>query len=258
MGVTSAKIKVYGLGTQMMPTPGPEIYEQSFTPVEGCNHIFLTNPVVIDGSDIAIGAEFIIDSAFAGVGAIGCDSSGNIPYGDWYNYGEGWVRLSITNPEIACNWCLIAIVDGTPIEPWMHFNYNEGAINPDDSLIIITHFGADNIQLNDSKTGKINISSNDPDNQLMVINVQVNFTLSINENNDIEIELYPNPAADYVNITSDNIKKVEIYNISGQKIFEQKYNHTPIIIPTDNFTTGTYLVKIFTKKGIAFKKVINQ
>jgi len=258
MGVTSAKIKVYKLQNQLMLTPGPEIYEQSFTPIEGCNHILLTNPVMIDGSEIAIGVKYVIDSAFAGIGSIGCDSSGILPYGDWYEYGEGWKRLSITNPELACNWCIKAIVDGTPIDPWMHFDYNSGSIQPQDSLTIITHFGADDIQLNDSKTGKIIIISNDPDTLKTIIPVQVNFTLSINENNNLEIALYPNPATENLNITCENIIKVEIYNLSAQKIFEQKYNDTHITIPTNNFRTGTYIVKIFTNKGVTSKKVIIQ
>ena len=258
MGVTSAKIKVYGLRTQLFPTPGPEIYEQSFIPVEGCNYISLTSPVVIDGSDIAIGAEFIIDPDFAGVGSIGCDSSSNSPYGDWYNTGEGWTRLSITNPDLSYNWCIEARVDGTPIEPWMHLNYSTGAINSHDSLNIITHFGADDIQLNDSKAGRINIFSNDPDTELIVINVQVNFTVSVNENNAIDIQLYPNPANEYVNVTSKNIIKVEIYNLLAQKIFEEKCNDSHITIPTNNFKAGTYIIKIFTEKGSASKKVIIQ
>ena len=258
MGVTSAKIKVYGLRTQMAPIPGPEIYEQSFIPVEGCNYISLTDPVVIDGSDIAIGAEFIIDSAFAGIGSIGCDSISNSPYGDWYNTGEGWTQLSITNPDLNYNWCIEARVDGTPIKPWMNFNYNSGAINPHDSLDIITHFGADDIQLDDSKTGRINIFSNDPDTELVIINVQVNFTVSINENNIIEIQLYPNPADEYVDIVSENIIKVEIYNLLAQKIFEQKYNDPHIKIQTSNLKSGTYIIKVFTKKGEASKKVIIQ
>lgn len=258
MGVTSAKIKVYGERAQLMPIPGPEIYEQSFTPVEGWNHISLTNPVVIDGSDIAIGAEFVVDSAYAGVGSISCDSSGNSAYGDWYNYGEGWIRLSITNPELNFNWCIKARIDGTPIEPWMHSNYITGAINPHDSLNIITHFGADGIQLNDHKTGRIYILSNDPDTEQIVINVQVNFTVSVNENNTIDIQLYPNPANEYVNVTSENIRKVEIYNLLAQKIFEEKCNDSHIAIPTNNFKAGTYIIKIFTEKGSASKKVIIQ
>lgn len=258
MGAISSKIKIYGQGDQLMIIPGPEIYEQSFTPVEGWNHISLTNPVLIDGSEIAIGAEFIVDSAYIGIGSIGCDSSGTLPYGDWYNYGGGWQRLSITNPELSFNWCLKAIVDGTPINPWMNFDHTSGSIQPQDSLIITTHFGADDIQLNDSKTGKITIISNDPDSLQTTIYVQVNFTLSINENNDLEITLYPNPATENVNITCENIIKVEIYNLSAQKIFEQKYNDTFITIPTNNFKTGTYIVKIFTNKGVASKKVIIQ
>lgn len=258
MGSISAKIKVYGQGDQLMIIPGPEIYEQSFTPIEGWNHIPLTNPVLIDGSEMAIGAEFIVDSAYIGIGSIGCDSSGTLPFGDWYNYGDGWQRLSITNPELSFNWCLKAIVDGTHIDPWMNFNYNSGSLQPQDSLLIITHFGADDIQLNDSKTGKIIIISNDPDTLKTIIPVQVNFTLSINENNDLEIALYPNPATENVNITCENITKVEIYNLAAQKIFEQKYNDTHITIPTNNFRAGTYIVKIFTNKGVASKKVIIQ
>ncbi len=47
-----------------------------------------------------------------------------------------------------------------------------------------------------------------------------------------------------INIQSDiNIKTVEIYNLSGNKVYSNEFNQTYITIPTDRFTKGIYIIR---------------
>jgi hypothetical protein len=78
-------------------------------------------------------------------------------------------------------------------------------------------------------------------------------TLSINKINNISptINLYPNPAADYVFIQSDNIIcKVVITDLLGNELLQQTDNSIKKI-NTLSLQSGVYLIKAFTNKGFA-------
>lgn len=68
------------------------------------------------------------------------------------------------------------------------------------------------------------------------------------------IKLYPNPANDYINLTtSDNWtinSEVVIYNSVGQKVFTAKVGETSLYtINTSDFASGVYFVKINREGG---------
>ena len=71
---------------------------------------------------------------------------------------------------------------------------------------------------------------------------------------------YPNPASNYISITSPNkngIKFIEIYNAQGQL----KLRVQPEIsdkIDISNLSKGVYLVKIITDKKVSVSKLIKE
>jgi len=71
-----------------------------------------------------------------------------------------------------------------------------------------------------------------------------------------DFKIFPNPASSYVNIvnTQENIQKIEIFNLLGQKIFSEAYqDEKQIQINLDTYDSGMYLLKInnsFTRKLI--------
>ena len=73
--------------------------------------------------------------------------------------------------------------------------------------------------------------------------------------NDISFSLYPNPATDELIIRALNFNPelLAIYNISGQKITEQKFNtHVDIA----QLSSGMYLVELKSGNSIARKKFV--
>jgi len=91
----------------------------------------------------------------------------------------------------------------------------------------------------------------------VVVPVSLSITgVSVNEHNEIEVKLYPNPATDFVRISSDQILRVEIYNLAGQKVFGKTYSDSQVTIPTTRLTAGTYLVEVTTTSGKTTKKVV--
>jgi len=77
------------------------------------------------------------------------------------------------------------------------------------------------------------------------------FVLS-NDNLFLEkIKVFPNPASDFWNISSEDamILKVEIYNLQGQLILTTQLNANLGKINTNGFSSGIYLSKVITKNG---------
>ena len=64
--------------------------------------------------------------------------------------------------------------------------------------------------------------------------------------------IYPNPATTLLTVTGNDIQKIEVYNIVGQKI----YTGTDNTINTETFAPGTYFVKVTTSKGVLTKKAV--
>jgi hypothetical protein len=88
----------------------------------------------------------------------------------------------------------------------------------------------------------------------------VNPNLSITNTNWLsqEIQIYPNPTSDYINISFPNqieITTVSIYNALGQLVFDtNKYEN----IPTSELSTGLYYLSILTNRGFVNKTMVKQ
>ena len=75
------------------------------------------------------------------------------------------------------------------------------------------------------------------------------------------IKIYPNPTTGELWVENGElrIKGVEIYDVSGRKLFEQKENLTVLwSINLTVFPAGVYFVRIQTEAGEVVKKVVKQ
>ncbi len=80
--------------------------------------------------------------------------------------------------------------------------------------------------------------------------------------NELNIDFYPNPAQEKINIAFANKVveiSIEIINAQGQKIVSEKYNNMERVdFNIEHFTAGIYFVKIITNKGQKTIKFIKQ
>lgn len=67
----------------------------------------------------------------------------------------------------------------------------------------------------------------------------------------IENRIFPNPATDYITISSNDVKEVQLFGLNGQLIYKTSQNH----IDLTTFQKGLYLVNIKTISG---KTIINK
>ena len=250
----TAKIRVYAMNNSLLhPGPGAVVYEQTFTPDSGWNHIQLTTPYLIDGSDLWFGVWFTqpegsylapLDGGFAN------------DYSCWYKVGSTWYNR-FTSGSYDFNLCLGGKIDGTPITPWLTMNPADGSINAGANVTETVTVNSNGMNVGDIKTAKLHCFSSDIENGEVMIPVTLTVTdVAVNEHNQIEVKIYPNPATNFVQVSSDQIQRVEIYNMMGQLVFEQLYSDSHVTIPTSGMAPGSYAVKVTATNGTITKQVI--
>lgn len=252
--ITTAKLRVYAMGNQLLhPGPGEVVYEQVFYPDSGWNHVQLSTPYVIDGSDLWFGVWF---NQPEGAYEIHLDGAFANDYSCWYKTGTTW-HNRFANSSYDFNLCLGGKIDGTPITPWMTLNPATGSLNSGANVTETVTVNTNGMNIGDSKTATLYCYSSDIENEEAVIPVTLNVTgVSVNEYNQIEVSIYPNPATNFVQVTSDQIQRVEVYNMMGQLVFEQMYNDSHVVIPTSGMAPGNYAVKVTATNGTVTKQVV--
>ena len=250
----TAKVRVYGMNNSLLhPGPGAVLYEQTFTPDSGWNSIPLTTPFLIDGSDLWFGVWLIQPE-----GSYLAPLDGALPndYSCWYKRGSTWYnRFSGTSYDY--NLCLGGKINGTPITPWLTESPASGSINAGATTNVTVTANTAGMNVNDNYSATLHCYSSDIDKSEVAVPITLNvITVSVNEHNLIEVSVYPNPANDYMQITSDQIQRVEVYNMMGQLVFEQLYSDSHVVIPTSGMAPGTYAVKVTASNGTVTKQVI--
>jgi hypothetical protein len=81
-----------------------------------------------------------------------------------------------------------------------------------------------------------------------------------NESNPLEIDLYPNPTMNSINITSDfdGEKSVFIYNMVGQQMYYGEMLNNHEVINVRNFDNGLYVVRVLSGDQVVTKRFLKQ
>ncbi|MBQ5457160.1 MAG: T9SS type A sorting domain-containing protein, partial [Bacteroidales bacterium] len=85
--------------------------------------------------------------------------------------------------------------------------------------------------------------------------------LAVDENDNIMLSVYPNPATEYINIAGENIAEIEICNLLGEVVY---YNSSvaprhdaTIVISTENMPAGSYFVRVRMEDSkVVTKKIV--
>lgn len=74
---------------------------------------------------------------------------------------------------------------------------------------------------------------------------------SISDNTQSPLDLYPNPASNFLLIKNDYaIEKVKMVDIQGKIHFEEKFNTNSIKVNTENLPSGIYIVEVEGQGGV--------
>ncbi len=98
-------------------------------------------------------------------------------------------------------------------------------------------------------------AESDPSNEVMIELIISN----IENNDEIQTKLYPNPASEVLTIHSElAIEEVKIYDQTGKVFYNQKISSKNHTIYVNDFPKGLYVVQIETGKGIVSKQILVQ
>ena len=88
----------------------------------------------------------------------------------------------------------------------------------------------------------------DPNFEGEVSSVIKNATVGIEDSQSTFLSVYPNPASNYVVLQTGSFDSLyEITDLSGKTICSGKIESVETTIPTSNWSSGTYLVKVSGK-----------
>lgn len=75
-----------------------------------------------------------------------------------------------------------------------------------------------------------------------------------------QVDVFPNPASDQLYIQLRNVQgeRLEIFNVAGQRIKNERVQGDQLQISTKDFRPGLYTIKIYTKEGVISRKVLLQ
>jgi len=92
---------------------------------------------------------------------------------------------------------------------------------------------------------------------LIKLDQSLNVNIDSHDNMDQNIDIYPNPAADFINISSENeISEINIYNQSGHLVFNGSVNSTQFQYRASGLKAGIYFFRIETVDGAFTKQII--
>ena len=69
------------------------------------------------------------------------------------------------------------------------------------------------------------------------------------------ISIYPNPATDYINVSTDEVNEINVYSLTGA-IVARSTNSTTVDV--SHLSTGNYIVRIVTPNGVSTSKLIKK
>ena len=82
-------------------------------------------------------------------------------------------------------------------------------------------------------------------------------TLSVKSVKALVFDLYPNPATDRINIASKTQSaSVEIYNITGKRVFSRDLNLGDNVINIGSLKSGVYLARLISDSNVETKKLL--
>ena len=77
-------------------------------------------------------------------------------------------------------------------------------------------------------------------------------TASIDDVNDANVVLYPNPVNDKLNIIAEGIQEVNVLDINGRNVMTLQNTNT---IDMSNLANGVYFVRVITTNGVSTQKI---
>lgn len=105
----------------------------------------------------------------------------------------------------------------------------------------------------------VNNKTNDPNNSRIynaTMTENLTSTASIDDAEATSLNVYPNPANNFVVIESNEaIREVRVINMMGQEVYNSQENGEQVVLNTTDFAAGLYVVSVRTENGTSVKRI---
>ncbi len=192
----------------------------------------------------------------------GCQSRENIHIinaGDYYPYNTYPADFNISDTTICKNQSLLLTANqytDSDVYNYFTFQWNTG----DTTQSIIIDNNSFPIGINQIST-KIYLISDTLCFSVDTVNVTINDCIGIETLKDLGINIFPNPANNFLNISNVNnaISKLEIIDLTGKIILYKEISQTNIKLNIRNLPSGTYFIRLKTinNKHLNYKFIKN-
>ena len=145
---------------------------------------------------------------------------------------------------------------------WLSTTPTSGTVFEGTSVDIDVHFDATDLTAG-TYNGNIKISSNDPDEPIVNVPVELIVTDSgalVNDLSNFNFNYFPNPFENKINLTANtNFTSVKIYSLLGQELIKiTPENKSMLTIDTSKLSIGTYFMRVEIDGKIASMKMIKK
>ena len=79
---------------------------------------------------------------------------------------------------------------------------------------------------------------------------------AVKESVNSELQVFPNPMHGTFYIEGNNTTKLEMYDLSGKLVHQNRLKPGRNSIVVNNLSPGIYMAKIYSKEGISTRKII--
>jgi len=100
-----------------------------------------------------------------------------------------------------------------------------------------------------------------PMTDTIIVRVQNCTGVGINENDSLEIDLYPNPTTGlvFIDLLNTTASRLALLSNTGQKLLIQEIsNKQNIQLDLANYQAGVYILQIHSKEGTLYKRIVKQ
>jgi len=88
-----------------------------------------------------------------------------------------------------------------------------------------------------------------------ISNKLIGTTVGLSEISADEINVYPNPATDLINIVKAGDARIELFNYLGQLMQRKEYCSDEIIVNVSSCVPGNYFLRIVKENKVITKKI---
>ena len=78
----------------------------------------------------------------------------------------------------------------------------------------------------------------------------------VSENNSIEINVFPNPAMDYVTVEAEDLQQVDILDMTGKTLNRITAEGHSVLLDVSDLKAGVYFISAKTRTTSSFMKPI--